>query len=174
MAIMTLGDVTPMLADDGTAWVAPSAMVMGNVQLDRQSSVWFQSVLRGDNELIHVGARSNIQDGSVLHTDMGSPLTIGENVTVGHMVMLHGCTIGDNSLIGIGSVILNDVVIGQNCLIGANTFIPQGKTIPNGSMVLGSPGKIVRELTEDEILMLSASADVYVKNAERFRRDLKD
>ena len=157
---------------EGIYYVAESAQVIGSVWLGNQSSIWFNAVLRGDNDLISVGANSNVQDGSVLHTDAGCPLTIGENVTVGHNVMLHGCTIGDNSLIGINAVVLNRARIGRNCIIGANALITEGKEIPDGSMVMGSPGKVVRQLTEAEIAGLSRSAAGYVANARRFANGL--
>lgn len=145
---------------------------MGNVEMEAGSSVWFGAVLRGDNDLIKIGARSNIQDNSVLHTDPGMPLTIGEGVTVGHQVMLHGCTIGDNTLIGIGSTILNGTKIGKNCIIGAHTLIAEGKDIPDGSLVIGSPGRVVKQLSEPQIAMLKMSADIYVANAKRFKDGL--
>jgi carbonic anhydrase/acetyltransferase-like protein (isoleucine patch superfamily) len=149
MAIYRLGDDLPIV--DRDAFVAPNAAVVGKVQLLKGSSVWFGATLRGDNELISVGENSNVQDGSVLHTDQGFPLTIGKNVTIGHMVMLHGCDIGDGSLIGIGSTILNGVKIGKNCLVGAHTLIPEGKVIPDNSMVIGTPGKVVKELTTEQV-----------------------
>jgi carbonic anhydrase/acetyltransferase-like protein (isoleucine patch superfamily) len=146
--------------------------LVGKVKLEAGASVWFNAVLRGDNELIHIGENSNVQDGSVMHTDMGFPLTLGKGVTIGHNVMLHGCTVGDYSLIGINAVVLNGAKIGKNCLIGANALIPEGKVIPDGSLVMGSPGKVVRELTEQQIKMLEASAAHYVHNAQRYARDL--
>lgn len=173
MTIYTLGEETAQLPEDGAYWVAPNACVIGKVRLEREASVWFGAVLRGDNELITVGERSNIQDNSVLHTDPGAPLTIGKNVTVGHQVMLHGCTIGDNSLIGIGSTILNHTKIGKNCLIGAHSLVPEGKEIPDNSMVLGSPGRVVRTLSQEQADGLKLSADVYVKNWQRFQADLR-
>ena len=170
MTVYRLGDVTPELAD--TAWVAPSASVIGNVQLLDKSSVWFGAVIRGDNEPIIIGEESNIQDNSVLHTDMGFPLTIGKGVTVGHRVMLHGCTIGDNSLIGIGATVMNGVKIGKNCLIGAHALVTEGKVIPDNSVVMGAPGKIVKELGDDKLPLLQMSAQVYVANAKRFREQM--
>lgn len=158
---------------EGDFWVADSAVVLGSVLLKQDASVWFNAVLRGDNELITVGEGSNIQDGSVLHTDPGCPLVIGDHVTVGHKVMLHGCQIGDNSLIGINAVILNGAKIGRNCLIGANALITEGKEIPDNSMVLGAPGKVVRELSQDEIQGLRRAAEHYVANARRFRAGLE-
>ncbi|WP_219061154.1 gamma carbonic anhydrase family protein [Pseudomonas sp. UMAB-08] len=154
------------------SWVAPTATLIGKVKLEAGASVWFGAVLRGDNELIHIGENSNVQDGTVMHTDMGSPLTIGKNVTIGHNVMLHGCTVGDCSLIGINSVILNGAKIGNYCIIGANSLIGEGKEIPDGSLVMGSPGKVVRELTDAQKRMLEASAAHYVHNAQRYARDL--
>jgi carbonic anhydrase/acetyltransferase-like protein (isoleucine patch superfamily) len=156
------------------SWVAPNAVLVGKVKLEAGASVWFNTVLRGDNELIHIGENSNVQDGTVMHTDMGYPLNIGKGVTIGHNVMLHGCTVGDYSLIGINAVVLNGAKIGKNCLIGANTLIPEGKVIPDGSLVMGSPGKVVRELTEQQIKMLEASAAHYVHNAQRYARDLQE
>jgi carbonic anhydrase/acetyltransferase-like protein (isoleucine patch superfamily) len=157
----------------GHHYVAPNATLIGDVILEDRASVWFNVVIRGDNEPITVGPRSNIQDGSVLHTDAGVPLTLGPSVSVGHLVMLHGCTIGEGSLVGIKAVILNHAVIGRECLIGANTLIPEGKVIPDRALVLGSPGKVVRNLTDDEVAGLYRIADHYVENAERYRCDLR-
>jgi len=148
-SIYRLGDDVPTVHRD--AFVAPNAVVVGKVQLRKGSSVWFGATLRGDNELISLGENSNVQEGSVLHTDQGFPLTIGKNVTIGHMVMLHGCDIGDGSLIGIGSTILNGVKIGKNCLVGAHTLIPEGKVIPDKSMVIGTSGEVVRELSTEQV-----------------------
>ena len=147
--------------------------MIGRVRLAANASVWFGAVLRGDNELISIGESSNIQDGSVLHTDPGFPLTIGATVTVGHMVMLHGCTIADHSLIGIGSIILNGAKIGTNCIVGANTLIAEGKEIPDNSLVLGSPGKIVRPVKPEEVTQLSLSAQHYVEKWQRYKSDLE-
>jgi carbonic anhydrase/acetyltransferase-like protein (isoleucine patch superfamily) len=158
---------------EGEYWVADSAVVLGAVLLKANASVWFNAVIRGDNELITVGENSNIQDGSVLHTDPGSPVVIGKDVTIGHKVMLHGCTIGDGSLIGINAVILNGAKIGRGCLIGANALITEGKGIPDHSVVMGSPGKIVREMTAEQAAALRHSAMHYVENWRRFKRDLK-
>lgn len=145
MAIYELDGVAPQVA--ASAWVADSAQVMGNVVLGEDASVWFGTVVRGDTESITIGAGSNIQDASVLHADIGKPLVVGERVTVGHQVMLHGCTIGDESLIGIGAVVLNGAKIGKNCLVGAGALVTEGKEFPDGSMIIGSPAKAVRELT---------------------------
>ena len=171
MTIYALGDVTPTVDPD--AWVAPDANVIGNVVLAAGSSVWFCSTLRGDGEAIHVGAGSNVQENTVCHTDVGYPLTIGENCTIGHKVMLHGCTIGDNTLIGMGATILNGARIGKNCLIGAGALITENKEIPDGSLVMGAPGKVVRTLDAQAIQMLTGSALHYTQNAARFRRELK-
>ncbi|MEO0881609.1 MAG: gamma carbonic anhydrase family protein [Pseudomonadota bacterium] len=173
MALFTLDEMNPVVPESGNYWVAENATVLGNVELKENASVWFNSVLRGDNDPISVGENSNVQDGSVLHTDVGCPLTIGKDVTVGHMVMLHGCTIGDETLIGIGSTILNRAQIGKNCIIGAHTLIPEGKVIPDGSLVMGAPGKIVKEVSAQQIMMIKASAQVYVDNWQRFKPGLK-
>ncbi|MDH4869214.1 gamma carbonic anhydrase family protein [Pseudomonas sp. BN515] len=156
------------------SWTAPTATLVGKVRLDAGASVWFGAVLRGDNELIHIGENSNVQDGTVMHTDMGYPLNIGRSVTIGHNAMLHGCSVGDFSLIGINAVVLNGAKIGKYCIIGANALIPEGKEIPDGSLVMGSPGKVVRELTEQQMKMLEASAAHYVHNAQRYARDLAE
>jgi len=154
------------------SWVAPNATLIGKVRLQAGASVWFNAVLRGDNELIDIGENSNVQDGTVMHTDMGSPLTIGKGVTIGHNAMLHGCSVDDFSLIGINAVILNGAKIGKHCIIGANALIAEGKEIPDGSLVMGSPGKVVRELTDAQKKLLEASAAHYVHNAQRYARDL--
>lgn len=167
-----LGDARVEVHPD--SWVAPNATLVGKVKLEAGASVWFNAVLRGDNELIHIGENSNVQDGTVMHTDMGFPLTLGKGVTIGHNVMLHGCTVGDYSLIGINAVVLNGARIGKNCIIGANTLIPEGKDIPDGSLVMGSPGKVVRELNDGQKQMLQASAAHYVHNAKRYARDLQE
>jgi len=171
MASYELNGVRPQIAE--SAWVADSARVMGNVRMAEDSSVWFGAVVRGDNELIVIGRGSNVQDGSVLHTDLGKPLSIGENVTIGHMVMLHGCTIGDETLIGIGAVVLNGAKIGKNCIVGAGSLVTENKEFPDGSMIMGSPAKLVRSLTEEQIAGLRRSAQGYVANARRFRATLK-
>ncbi|MBE8220749.1 MAG: gamma carbonic anhydrase family protein [Alphaproteobacteria bacterium] len=173
MAIYALGDVTPQFPQSGNYWVAPDAQVIGNICLLENASVWFNAVLRGDNELITIGENSNVQDLSVIHTDMGFPCVVGSNVTIGHRAMLHGCTIGDNSLIGIGATILNGAKIGRNCLIGAHALVGEGKEIPDNSMVLGMPGKVVRELGDDNEKMMIASAKHYVGNWQNFKKNLK-
>nr|WP_303705749.1 gamma carbonic anhydrase family protein [Brevundimonas naejangsanensis] len=173
MSVYSLGDSKPQLPPEGEYWIAPSATVLGNVILHPGASVWFNAVVRGDNDPIVIGADSNIQDGSILHTDVGAPLTIGAGVTVGHKVMLHGCEIGDNSLIGIGAVVLNGARIGKNCLIGANALITEGKVIPDNSLVMGQPGKVVRELEKGQIEGLRMSAQHYVQNWRRYVAQLK-
>ena len=151
------------------SWVAPNAIIIWKVKLEKNSSIWFNAVLRGDIEKIVIGENSNIQDGSVLHTDPGCPLTVGKDVTVGHMVMLHGCEISDDALIGIGSTILNKAKIGKNCIIGANTLVTENKVIPDNSLVLGSPGKVIRKVTDDEIKVICENAKHYVKNSKRYK-----
>ena len=170
--VFALGGVKPQFPNTAEYWIAPGATVLGNVVMRKNASVWFGAVVRGDNDPIEIGENSNIQDLSVLHTDVGSPLLIGRDVTVGHKVMLHGCTIGDNTLVGINSVILNGVRIGRNCLIGANSLITEGKEIPDGSMVMGSPGKVVRQLDERAVAMIGLSALHYVENWKRYAAGL--
>jgi carbonic anhydrase/acetyltransferase-like protein (isoleucine patch superfamily) len=154
------------------AWAAPTAQLMGRVRLGARASVWFGAVLRGDNEWIEIGEGANVQENTVCHTDMGFPLTVGRDCTIGHRAMLHGCTIGDESLVGMGATVLNGAVIGRNCLIGACALITEGKQIPDGSLVIGSPGKVVRALSGQEIEGLRASALGYQRNAARFRAGL--
>ena len=157
----------------GDYWIAPNATVVGSVVLENNASIWFNAVVRSDNDVITIGENSQVQDGSVLHADPGFPLTLGQNVSIGHMVMLHGCTIGDGTLVGIKSVIMNGAVIGKNCLIGANTLVAEGKSIPDGSLVLGSPGKVVRQLSAEEIARVNETADHYVQNFKRYRSEFK-
>ena len=171
MAVYELDGVAPRV--DPTAWIADSAEVMGNVHLGPDASVWFGCVLRGDTESMHIGEGSNIQDLSVLHADFGQPLHIGRHVTVGHKVMLHGCTIGDESLIGIGAVVLNGAKIGKNCLVGAGALVTEGKEFPDGSMIIGSPAKVVRQLTPEQMEGLRMSAQHYIENARRFKNGLR-
>ncbi|CAJ1959231.1 unnamed protein product [Cylindrotheca closterium] len=161
--------------DTETVWIAPNAAVIGNVILEPDVSVWFGVVIRGDiaNQPIHIGARTNIQECAVLHHDANYPLTIGKGVTVGHKAMLHGCSIGDNTLIGMNATILNGTKIGKNCIIGANTLIPERKVIPDNSLVVGLPGKIVRKLTDEQAQALEASAAYYVNNGKRFSQQLR-
>lgn len=166
-------NMQPQRPSQGHCFVADNAVVLGHVILQADTSVWFGATLRGDNEPITIGARSNVQDGCVFHTDPGYPLTLGEGVTVGHQAMLHGCTIGDNSLVGIQAVILNGARIGRNCLIGAGALIPEGKIIPDNSLVIGSPGRVKRELDPEEIAGLARSAAHYVDNGRRFLAGLR-
>jgi carbonic anhydrase/acetyltransferase-like protein (isoleucine patch superfamily) len=171
--VYSLDGVAVETPEDGAHWVAPGAVLVGRVILRRNASVWFNAVLRGDNEPIVIGENSNIQDGAVLHTDMGSPLTIGRDVTVGHMAMLHGCQVGDGSLIGIGAVVLNGARIGKGCLIGAKALVGEGKEIPDGSVVLGAPGRIVRTLEPEDQVRLALGAQHYVENWRRYAAGLK-
>jgi carbonic anhydrase/acetyltransferase-like protein (isoleucine patch superfamily) len=171
MAIYQLGEDTPRI--DATAWVADSAQVISRVALHDSASVWYGAVLRGDNEWITVGQRSNVQEGSVLHTDIGWPLTLGADVTVGHQAMLHGCTVGDGSLIGIQAVVLNGAQIGKNCLVGAGAVVTEGKVFADGSVILGAPAKAVRGLTEEQLQRIKSGATHYVANAQRHRLQLK-
>ena len=152
------------------AWVAPNATLIGKVKLEKNSSIWFNAVLRGDIELISIGENSNIQDGSVLHTDPGYNLNVGKGVTVGHMVMLHGCKISDDTLIGIGSIILNNAKIGKNCIIGANSLITENKIIPDNSLVVGSPGRVLRKVTEEEIKAIHENAKHYVDGSKKYKK----
>jgi carbonic anhydrase/acetyltransferase-like protein (isoleucine patch superfamily) len=154
----------------GENWIAPNAVVIGNVTLEKNTSVWFNATIRSDIENIHIGEGSNIQDGSVLHTDPGYPLKIGKNVTVGHLVMLHGCTIEDNSLIGIGAIILNNANIGKNCIIGAKTLITENKDIPDNSLVVGVPGKVIRKVTEEEVKSVLENAIRYQNNWKKYSK----
>lgn len=170
MAIYQLGDDSPQIA--ASAWVAESAQVIGNVTLAEDVSIWFGAVLRGDMERLVIGRGTNIQDGSVVHTDTGIPLTLGENVTVGHQAVLHGCSVGDGSLIGIQAVVLNGARIGKNCLVGAGALVTEGKEFPDGSLIVGSPARVVRQLTPEQIQGLKNSAAHYIENARRFRAGL--
>ena len=171
MAVYQLDQLVPRVA--ATAWVADSADLIGKVELGEHASVWFNVVMRGDNELLRVGAGSNVQDGSVIHSDPGFPVTLGNNVTVGHKVMLHGCTVGDGSLIGINAVVLNGAKIGKNCLVGAGSLVTEGKEFPDGSLIVGAPAKVVRALTPEQIEGLQRAALHYVENAQRYRAGLK-
>ena len=170
MAIYQLDDITPTIAP--TAWVADSAQVIGNVELGEGASVWFGAILRGDNERLTVGAGTNVQDGTVVHSDHGYPVTLGANVTVGHQVTLHGCTVGDGSLIGIQAVVLNGAKIGRNCLVGAGSLVTEGKEFPDGSMIMGTPAKVVRPLKPEQINAMQRGARHYVENAQRYRAGL--
>lgn len=171
MPVYAISEKTPLL--QASAWIAPNATVIGDVRLADNVSIWWNATLRGDNDPIMIGRNSNIQDGSVLHTDNGVPLIIGENVTVGHMVMLHGCTIGDGCLIGMGAIVLNRAVIGNECLIGAGSVIPEGKEIPDRSLVIGTPGRIIRQLTDDDIARMRDSATHYLAHTRDYRQGLR-
>ena len=173
MTIYALGSVSPELPD-GFCWIAPTAVVIGRVIISANVGVWFGSVLRGDNEPIVIGENSNVQENCVMHTDPGFPVTIGKGCTIGHKAMIHGCTIGDNSLVGMGATVLNGAKIGSNCLIGAGALVPEGKEIPDNSLVIGMPGKKVRELDDNAIAALRKSAEVYVANARRFAAELSE
>ena len=173
MTVFALDGIAPELPEEGAYWIAPSASVIGKVRLERYASVWFGAVIRGDNEFITIGENSNVQDGAVMHTDPGLPLTVGRNCTIGHKAILHGCTVGDNTLVGMGAVILNRARIGRNCLIGANALITEGKEIPDNSLVMGQPGKVAGELNDDAIARLTRSAETYVRNWQRFARGMR-
>lgn len=173
MAIYALGDSCPELPEADQYWVADSAQVIGRVVLEPGASVWYGAIIRGDNDPITIGENSNVQDGAVLHTDEGIPLTVGKGVTIGHQAMLHGCTIGDGCLIGIGSTILNGAKIGRNCIIGAHALITEGKEIPDNSLVVGSPGRVMKTLGPDMAELLKASADHYVANWQRHKTGLR-
>lgn len=171
MPIYALDGVAPEISPD-IAWIAPTATIIGHCILGPETGIWFGVVMRGDIEPIKIGARTNVQENCVFHTDKGFPLTIGENCTIGHGAIIHGCTIGDNSLIGMGATVLNGARIGKNCLIGANALVTEGKEIPDNSLVVGAPAKVIRELDAEAIAGLAASADRYVRNARRFAAGL--
>ena len=173
MSLYALDGIAPKLPEDGDAWVAPGARLMGRVELRKGASVWFNAVLRGDNEPIIVGADSNVQDGSVVHADPGFPATIGDHVTVGHLVMLHGCTVGDNTLIGMQAVVLNGAKIGRNCIVGAGALIAAGKVFPDNSLIVGSPARVLREVSPEQVEDIRRGSEHYVANARRFRADCK-
>lgn len=174
MPLYQLDNEKPALPAEGDYWIAPNATLVGKVVLKKDASVWFGCVLRGDNEALTIGERSNIQEGTTLHTDMGYPLDIGEDCTIGHNAILHGCTIGDNSLVGMGAVILNGAKIGKNCIVGAKALIPEGKVIPDNSLVVGMPGKVIRTLDEEAERQLTQSAASYVANWKRFAKGLRE
>jgi len=160
------------IKNSGNNWIAPNATIIGDVILEKNTSIWFNATLRGDIENIQIGEGSNVQDGSVLHTDPGYPLKIGKNVTIGHLVMLHGCTIGDNSLIGIGAVILNNVKIGKNCIIGAKSLITENKEIPDNSLVVGSPGRVIRKVTDEEVKAIMKNSIRYQENWKKYSKSV--
>jgi carbonic anhydrase/acetyltransferase-like protein (isoleucine patch superfamily) len=171
MPLYEFDGVSPEL--DEECWIAPTAVIIGRVRLKKNASVWFGAVLRGDNDWITIGENSNIQDNSVIHTDPGLPVTLGDNVTVGHNVILHSTTVGDNSLVGMGSTLLNRSRIGSHCVVGANALVAEGKEFPDGSLIIGSPDRVARALTDDQKMLLKASAVIYVANWRRFREKLK-
>lgn len=171
MAIYQLGDISPEI--DASAYITDSAKVIGKVQIDAHASVWFGTVIRGDNELIHIGENSNLQESCTLHTDPGYPLTVGKNVTVGHQAMLHGCSIGEGSLIGIQAVILNGAKIGKNCLVGAGALVTEGKEFPDNSLIVGSPAKVIRTLNDEAIASMQANTQNYVRRAQEYKTQLK-
>lgn len=173
MALYEFEGTAPELPADGSAWVADNATVLGKVRLREKASVWFSATLRGDNEWIEVGARSNVQDSCVFHTDMGFPLVVGEGCTIGHLAMLHGCTIGNNTLIGMGATVMNGARIGDNCIIGAHSLIPEGKEIPDNSLVVGMPGKVIRSLDDAALEQVREAANIYVDKAARYARSFR-
>lgn len=173
MTLYALGDTEPLVPENGDFWVAPGAHVIGKVRLAAGVGVWFGAVLRGDNELIDVGAGTNIQEGVTIHTDMGYPATIGINCTIGHRAIIHGCSIGDNSLVGMGATILNGAKIGRNCLVGANALVTEGKEFPDNALIVGAPAKVIRSLDDKAVEALTRSAEHYVANWRRFARDLR-
>ena len=173
MPIYALDGQAPDLPEPNEYWVAPDANLIGRVKLAKDVGIWFGGTLRGDNEWITIGAGTNVQEGTVMHTDMGSPLTIGENCTIGHRAMLHGCIIGNNTLIGMGATILNNAKIGNNCLVGANALITEGKEFPDGALIVGSPAKVVRMLDEQAFARIALSAESYARNWKRFAAGLK-
>lgn len=173
MPVYALDGVTPTLPEMGAYWIAPDAHVIGKVRLARDVGIWFGAVLRGDNELIDIGEGTNLQEHAMLHTDMGYPLTVGRNCTIGHRALLHGCTIGDNTLIGMGAMVMNGAKIGNNCLVGAGALVTEGKVFPDNSLIIGTPAKAMRTLDEKAIAGLTASAQSYVRNWNRFAKGMK-
>ncbi|MBY0573105.1 MAG: gamma carbonic anhydrase family protein [Undibacterium sp.] len=171
MSIYQFKDFSPQI--DPTAYIADNSTIIGKVQIDAHASIWFGATVRGDNELIHIGENSNVQEACVLHTDIGYPLSLGKNVTVGHQAMLHGCQIEDGCLIGIQAVILNGAKIGKNCLIGAGALVTEGKEFPDNSLIVGAPAKVIRELTPEEILKMQANSAHYVSGAQEYKTQLK-
>ena len=172
MPIYMLDGIAPDLPPEGDYWVAPDAVLIGKVRLDRDASIWFGAVLRGDNELIHIGEGSNVQDHTVMHTDMGFPLTLGPGCTIGHSAILHGCTVAENTLIGMGATVLNGARIGRNSIVGAHSLVPEGKTFPDNSLIVGSPAKLLREIGDEHVAMLKEAADAYRLKWRRYARGL--
>ena len=173
MTLFTLDGVAVRTAGPGKCWVAPNAVVIGNVEIGEDASIWFGAVVRGDLDVIRIGRGCNIQDGAVLHTDPGLPLTLGENCSVGHLAMVHGCTIGRGSLIGIGAIVLNKAVIGEECLVGAGTLVPEGKTFPPRSLILGSPGRVARQITDEDVARMQRTAAGYQARWKRYVKGLE-
>lgn len=173
MALYSLDGIEPKLPADGQYWIAESAQVIGKISISKDVGIWFGAVLRGDNEWIAIGERSNIQENCTLHTDMGYPLTVGPGCTIGHNAILHGCTLGSNTLIGMGATVLNGAKIGSNCIVGANALVAEGKVIPDNSLVVGAPARVIREIDDATAHKLKEGADNYVENASRFRSGLK-
>lgn len=173
MPLYSLGNLSPKTPAEGRFWIAPDAHVIGQIDLGEDVGIWFGAVLRGDNEPIVIGERTNIQEGVMIHTDPRFPVTIGKGCTIGHHAIIHGCTIGDNSLIGMGATVLNGAKIGNNCLVGANALITENKEFPDNSLIVGSPARVVRTLDEASAARLTLSAENYVRNWQRFARDLK-
>ena len=173
MPLYALGADSPDIPAEGEFWIAPDAHVIGKVRLGKEVGIWFGAVLRGDNELIDIGAGTNIQEGTMIHTDMGFPATIGRNCTIGHHAIIHGCTIGDNSLVGMGATLLNGVRIGNNCLVGANALVTEGKHFPDNSLIVGAPARVIRTLDDAAAMALTRSAESYVENWKRFARELR-
>lgn len=173
MPLYMLDEIGPALPAAGSYWIAPDAQIIGNVRLEDDASVWFASVLRGDNERIALGARTNVQDGCLLHTDMGYPMDIGSDCSIGHHAVLHGCSIGDNSLIGMGAILLNGVKIGRNCLVGANSLLTEGKVFPDNSLIVGSPARVIRSIDDAMVARLRGTAAHYVRNWRRYARGLE-
>lgn len=172
MSLYCLASIRPRLGEE--VWVAPNAVIIGDVHLADRANIWFNAVLRGDNDPIRIGRETNIQDACVLHTDAGFPLDVGDRVTVGHQVVLHSCAVGEGSLIGMGAVILNRATIGRHSIVGAHSLIPEGKTFPDRVLIVGTPGRVVRDITDAEVARLEESARHYVENARRFRRELEN
>ncbi len=173
MPLYAIDAIAPELPPDNQCWVAPNAVLIGRVRLLKNASIWFGAVLRGDTDWLIVGENSNVQDNSVIHADPGQPTTIGANVTVGHNVILHSAIVGDNSLIGMGATLLNRCRIGRECIVGANALVTEGKEFPDGSLIVGSPARVARPLTETERMMVKMSAQHYVQNHQRFRAEMK-
>jgi carbonic anhydrase/acetyltransferase-like protein (isoleucine patch superfamily) len=172
MPIYALDGERPLISDPETGWIAPDATLVGRLRIGRDVSIWFGAVLRGDNEPITIGDGTNVQEHTIMHTDMGYPLTVGRGCTIGHRAILHGCTIGDNTLIGMGATVLNGAHIGNDCLVGAGALVTEGKTFPDRSLIVGAPAKVVRDLDDEAVARLRASAEHYIENAKRFRQGL--